>query len=880
MIPRINVGAGATGAVRYVLGEGRDPDTGELKALVAGSESRVAWIGGTGFGFDIESRADADLARRIMEFDALNQTSPTRRCEQDCVHLSLGWSLGENPAPAEMEKGALAALKALGMGNAKALFVAHNDEDYAHIHIVASKINPDTGRAYDLKGSWRTLSRWAETHEREHGGVICVRREEANRLRDAIGDRKPGDVLEAMTQQRSTFTARQLETALGKEIKNASERAEFGAAVLAHPDAVHLADQPGGPTTRYSSRAVIEAEQYVLRAADSLSRNENHGLDDQQRAAVLKDKRFETISREQALAFRHVTGPAGLALIDGQAGTGKSFTLAAVREAYEADDYQVIGLGPTHRVANKMKADGFAQTGTVHSALFALNSGRATWNGRTAVIVDEAAMLGTKLMAMITAHAEAAGAKLIMVGDDRQLSSIDHGGMFGTLKDRHGAAQLTEVRRQHKADERRASEMMAQGNFHDALQIYDRKGSIHWTRTQPEARAALVRQWARDSASHPEKARFVFAYTNAAVATLNAAIRDVRKQRGELDGEEHQFDTKHGRLAFSAGDRVQFTGTDKKQDLHNAEAGTIKAIEGSKLTVRLDGKTGAMRTFDASQFGAFRHGYAGTIYSGQGDTLDQTYLYHSEHWRSAASYVGLTRHRDKTELFVARNTAPDIKTLARQMARTDDRRAASQFHPQQEIGPVRPLSPKEIHARFSSWEPRPAAHAPPVRAVVDKNNPRMAPETRALAVPAIHPAVTPAAGAQESAAGRRRRFGILGLFIDKLRDTVAGLVAPATPTQTVKRPANDTGRQPAAVQGRDNADIVGQAPVESRKDKQTAAPAPAGTPSSTLDRVPDQTRLQPKAASEPTISAEQRRQIIEEARRGDAAPGRDRGRDR
>ena len=52
-------------------------------------------------------------------------------------------------------------------------------------------------------------------------------------------------------------------------------------------------------------------------------------------------------------------------------------------------------------------------------------------------------MLDTKLMAMVTAHAADAGAKLILVGDDRQLSSIDRGGMFGALKDRHGAAALS-----------------------------------------------------------------------------------------------------------------------------------------------------------------------------------------------------------------------------------------------------------------------------------------------------------------------------------------------------------------------------------------------------------------------------------------------------
>ena len=86
-----------------------------------------------------------------MEFDALNQASRTRRCEKDCVHLSLAWRPGEKPTREQMEEAARGALDALGMENAKAMFVAHNDEDYAHVHIVASKINPETGRAYDLK---------------------------------------------------------------------------------------------------------------------------------------------------------------------------------------------------------------------------------------------------------------------------------------------------------------------------------------------------------------------------------------------------------------------------------------------------------------------------------------------------------------------------------------------------------------------------------------------------------------------------------------------------------------------------------------------------------------------------------------------------------
>src|ERR1700749_4040330 len=100
--------------------------------------------------------------------------------------------------------------------------------------------------------------------------------------------------------------------------------------------------------------------------------------------------------------------------------------------------------------------------------------------------------------------------------------------------------------------------MRAEGNFHDALGIYQQKGAIHWTRTQPEARALLVEQWAKDAAAAPEKSRFVFAYTNDAVRELNAALRAERRKRGEL-GPDRVFNTTHGPLPFAAGDRIQFT---------------------------------------------------------------------------------------------------------------------------------------------------------------------------------------------------------------------------------------------------------------------------------------------------------------------------------
>jgi ATP-dependent exoDNAse (exonuclease V) alpha subunit len=144
----------------------------------------------------------------------------------------------------------------------------------------------------------------------------------------------------------------------------------------------------------------------------------------------------------------------------------------------------------------------------------------------------------------------------------------------------------------------------------------------------------------------------VFAYTNKDVDALNAELREVRRERGELSGPEVALETKHGVATFVVGDRVQFTDTDKRAGIYNGNTGTIAAIDerGGQLQAVLDapaGSKGREVSWSASEFAGFRHGYAGTICKGQGKTLDHTYLYHTHHWHQAASYVALTRISQK-----------------------------------------------------------------------------------------------------------------------------------------------------------------------------------------------------------------------------------------
>jgi hypothetical protein len=337
---RIKIGKGVTGCVRYVMGPGHDPKTGQFRKVAdADAGDRVAWIGGTGFSYEIESKSDIDLARREMEFDALNQASKTKKCVNDCVHIVLAWERGETPTREEMEEAARSQLRAQGMGNAKAIWVAHSDEDYFHLHVVASKINPATGYAYDLLGSHRKAQDWALEYERAHGGVVNVNRESAAELRRAIRERDVEGFLEAMTKRNATLTVKQIERVLQKEIHwqigaTAEEkrsvnllRAQFGNAILSHASVIRLRDERDG-SLRYTTKTVKAAEQHVLHAANGLKTDTGHGLDEQQRAAILDSVKYGGVSREQAAAFRHVTGDEGLAIIDGQAGTGKSYTLS------------------------------------------------------------------------------------------------------------------------------------------------------------------------------------------------------------------------------------------------------------------------------------------------------------------------------------------------------------------------------------------------------------------------------------------------------------------------------------------------------------------------------------------------------------------------
>jgi AAA domain/Relaxase/Mobilisation nuclease domain len=746
MMPVITKGTGISGALRYALGEGNDLLTGQRKALQPGAQSRAEILGGQHFGFKIQTHDDVELARKVMEWQALpeNQAGRTRKCEKDCLSYSLSWHKGYEPSREEMVEAAQNSLKALGMEGARAIFIAHSDTDHRHIHVIASRINPQTGMTFSDRMDRTILQRWALDWEREKGQITAAR-EELHALVDAVRARDVEGVIDGLTKRESVFTRNNLEKMMVYAGMDLKERDAFRDQVLAHQRVVPLRETASGPVTHYTTREILAAERALQRDARILAEDLTHAMGD---ARVNEMAEKYTLDPEQRAALAHAGGLAGFTMINGQAGTGKSRVLEAFRDGYEQNGADVHGMAWTNQVVADMQKGGYRNAKTVAAELYYQNGwqcaqggtkqltpdqhaeaeksyqtyaqwmethGRVDrqlsfesfvkdrqskaerWNGNTVLVVDEAAMLSTPVLAGLAAKAREAGAKLALAFDTRQLGSIERGGMCEPLQNEHGAAVLTDVKRVKDRDQKKAFNAMHDRDFGAAMKVFEDQKSIHWSQNGAQAARALAEQYMADHAADPTKARFIFAYTNELVDSINQQMRAFGHHRKEL-GCDHVLKTAHGDQAFAVSDRIRFTangamGRTKQQGFINGYAGVVKEIEAvggkHRLTVELDhekGKDPHRVSFTvgadrkAGEFDGIKHGYAGTIYRGQGRTLDQTYLFHSRHWREASGYVALTRHRENVAIFASHEVAKDIGILAKQLQRAERKRAAHSYH--------------------------------------------------------------------------------------------------------------------------------------------------------------------------------------------------------
>jgi hypothetical protein len=265
------------------------------------------------------------------------------------------------------------------------------------------------------------------------------------------------------------------------------------------------------------------------------------------------------------------------------------------------------------------------------------------------VLVDEAGMVGTRTLNRLAAVTEAAGAKLVLVGDPYQLPELTAGGLYRHLTTAPDAVTLTENRRQQQPWEQAALAELRTGDPAAALDAYRTHGRIHEGDTIDDARRTLVDAW-HTSRSVGEDAVMI-AVTNRDVEALNQLART----RLQTEGRVGRDVIEAGGRCFAVGDQVMTLRNDPRLDVFNGVIGTITTIDTThqRVTIRTD--TPAERTVPFAYIaeGGLTHAYALTLHKAQGVTVDRAFILARDGLPREHAYTALSRGRLSNDLYVA-----------------------------------------------------------------------------------------------------------------------------------------------------------------------------------------------------------------------------------
>jgi conjugative relaxase-like TrwC/TraI family protein len=340
-------------------------------------------------------------------------------------------------------------------------------------------------RGHDADALVRTVT--DRTPDRDQDGTVSA----AAAVR--LIDRLAGP--DGLTEHASTFARPDVLVALGAGLAGA-RRSELEALTdrfLAERAVSVVADRTL-EERRWSTPDLLAVEQRLVVGATG--RIEEHTAVASHQAVRDALAAHPTAGSDQQAMVRDVCqGGQDVALVVGRAGTGKTFALGIARHAWQLDGYRLLAAAPTGIATLSLQGEGFEEVATCDRLLAELDRGQEALSDRTVLVVDEAGMVGSRKLTRLLEHADQAQAKVVLVGDDRQLAPIDAGGGFRALRLRLGASELVENRRQHQAWEREALELVRSGLVEEAVAAYQAHDRVVAAESKPAATLVLLQDW-------------------------------------------------------------------------------------------------------------------------------------------------------------------------------------------------------------------------------------------------------------------------------------------------------------------------------------------------------------------------------------------------
>lgn len=328
---------------------------------------------------------------------------------------------------------------------------------------------------------------------------------------------------------RKVFSRRHVVVAVAPQLFGAepAELPRMVNRVLGDPEAMPLVATAGAWGQVWATATTVATEHAIAAAVERQVRRADAPAVDEVTAQTAMVEQERALGKpltagQRSAAFAIATSGRGAELVVGVAGSGKTTALAAVRDAFESQGFEVIGTSTSGQAARTLRnAAGIEESRTMASLTWRLNHGRLTLSDSHVVVLDEAAMTDDPALLGLLAAAAEAQAKVVMVGDHRQLGAVGPGGGFEALVSRYGAAVhvLEENVRQHDVAERAALEQLRAGDVAKAVASYARRGRISAAPDRAAAMEATVAGWAADMAEGRNAA--IYAWRRANVAELN-----------------------------------------------------------------------------------------------------------------------------------------------------------------------------------------------------------------------------------------------------------------------------------------------------------------------------------------------------------------------
>ena len=524
------------------------------------------------------------------------------------------------------------------------------------------------------KPSWpveRIPQRWAVPAEVEINGETVVVDNEVS-----FDEWLDGLLTRSVTEKSGTFTRFDLAQTIAAQLPvgaslDVAERVVTAA--LASPAVVQVGDHwaerpslhaPGrtGSDDRallYTARSLLAVEQRVL---DQLTAGVRAGVGVVDQRLTEAAIAASTLGTDQAAAVRNLTAAGDrVAVMVGRAGTGKTHTLGTLRQIYEAAGWNLVGLAPSARAARELQ-DG---SGIASTTIARHRVEHRTVTGASLVVIDEAAMAGTRDLAAIIDQVTTAAGKVLLVGDHHQLPEVATGGAFRAALDTLGdrVVELTVNRRQRHEWERQALDELRCGDVVTALAAYRGHGRVVIADQAEDVYALVLADWHQACATGRDV--LLLAGTCSEARLLNRHARRILVATGQLDLTDEVTFADRG---FVVGDRVVLGKNHRNQHLTNGETvgvdngmrGTVIAVSTEHMTIHTTNGDDVVLDREYLQRGWVDHAYAVTIHKAQGATCDIVFVVGPAGLYREGAYVAMSRGRDGSWIYITTAQAADI----------------------------------------------------------------------------------------------------------------------------------------------------------------------------------------------------------------------------